>query len=132
MADISNLRQFQLEVDAKTKHMTRTELVLTQKKLVFEALTRIVNRTPVDTGYARGNWQVTIGSLPAGEKDISDKEGGPTIASGQAALGQLPPFQVVYIGNNVIYIWPLEEGSSDQAPEGMVAITVEELRTMFK
>ena len=132
MAEIKNLRQFQLEVDRATKHMTRDQLVLTQKKLVFEALSRIVAKNAVDTGYAQGNWQVTIGSLPTGDTDRLDKDGSATIAAGQAALAQLPPFQIVYIGNNVVYIWRLEEGSSTQAPDGMVAVTVEELRTMFK
>jgi len=39
---------------------------------------------------------------------------------------------MVWITNNVDYIEKLEHGGSQQAPQGMVSVTVAELRTMFK
>lgn len=126
-----NLAQFNREVTQFAKSIPGKVTVM-QKKIVLEALRRLVKKTPVDTGRARGNWQVTIGSPVDGQLDKKDPEGDSTIAIGLAALAGLPPFQVVWISNNVDYIEFLEEGSSGQAPEGMLAITIEELRNMFR
>lgn len=108
------------------------QAVKLQRKVVLEALRRIVLRTPVDTGRARGNWQTTISHPATGQLETVDKQGDDTINKGLAAIATLPPYQVVYIANNLEYIEFLEEGSSEQAPDGMVKMTVEELRQIFK
>jgi len=79
-------------------------------------------KTPVDTGRARGNWQLTIDD-PAVLEKYSDRP----IEEGMATLKTLGIFQVVFITNNVPYIVYLEKGSSSQAPNGMVEITLQEL-----
>ncbi len=129
---ISNLQQFNMEIDNFTKKMLPAEVVIFHKKIVLEALRRVVAKTPVDTGRARANWQVTIGSPATSQLDITDKDGGATIAKGLAAIQGLPPYQIVWISNNMDYIEDLEHGSSKQAPEGMVEVTVAELRMMLK
>lgn len=97
------------------------------RRLVLEALTRIVRRTPVDTGRARGNWQTSVGA-PRGESVLgTSKAIAPVVAAGSAALRDLEPFGVAYISNNLVYIEPLENGHSKQAPEGMVAVTLAEI-----
>ena len=103
-----------------------------QKKVVLEALRRLVEKTPVDTGRARGNWQVTIASPAEGQVEVTDSDGAATLVKGLASLIGLPNFQIVWISNNVDYIEKLEHGGSKQAPEGMLAITFEELRNMFR
>lgn len=127
-----SLEQFNKEIDAFTRDLVPAEVVKLQKKLVLEALQRIVKKTPVDTGRARGNWQTTIGESAETAIEVLDPDGGETIAKGLAAIGQLPPYSIVWISNNVNYIEFLEGGSSKQAPAGMVALTVEELRAMFE
>jgi len=127
----SNLKQFNKEVDVFVKTLVPEKVVLLQKKIVLEALKRLVMKTPVDTGRARGNWQVTIGRPATAAIDAVDKSGGDTIKKGLAAIGDLPPYQVVWISNNVDYIEFLEEGSSRQAPEGMMSLTLEELNILF-
>jgi hypothetical protein len=123
----SNLAQFNKELDNFNKKVPAMATVI-QKKVVLEALRRLVMRTPVDTGRARANWQVTISEPSEGQVDSTDVEGNSAIAKGLAALTGLPDFQVIWISNNVDYIEFLEHGSSKQAPEGMLAVTVEELR----
>jgi hypothetical protein len=103
-----------------------------QKKLVLEALKRIVEKTPVDTGRARGNWQVTIGAPAEGILSNKTPVGTATVERGRRALDGLPDFQIVWISNNLEYIQFLEEGSSRQAPRGMVRLTVLELRAAFR
>jgi len=106
--------------------------VLVQKKVTFEALRRLVMKTPVKTGRAQGNWQVTIGNPAEGQLDIVDPDGKNTISAGMAALVNLQPYQVVWISNNVDYIEALEHGHSQQAPQGMLSVTVEEMKGMFE
>ncbi len=125
------IEQFNREIDEFAKSIPN-EAITMQRKIVLEALRRLVMKTPVETGRARGGWQATIGSQAKGQIDTLDKDGLETITRGLAALSSLKPYQVVWITNNVDYIEFLETGSSKQAPAGMLVITVEELRTMFK
>lgn len=110
---------------AKAETPERARLL--HRRLTLEALTRIVRRTPVDTGRARGNWQTSVGA-PRGESVLATSKAiAPVVASGSAALRDLEPFGVTFIANNLVYIEPLENGHSKQAPEGMVAVTLAEL-----
>ena len=128
--EVTNLKEFNLEIDKFTESVPEKVTVL-QKKIAFEAIRRIPEKTPVDTGRAKGNWQITIGSPAGAILELFDKDGNPTIAKAMAQLQNLPPYQVVYITNNVHYIIYLENGHSMQAPAGMVSVTIEELRQLF-
>ena len=132
MALVDNLAQFNKSVSAFEKTIPPQKVVLMQKKMVLEGLKRLVEKTPVKTGRAKGNWQTAIGTAKEGQLDTTDKGGDATINAGLAALTGLEPFSVVWISNNLDYIEVLEEGSSIQAPEGMMALTVAELLTMFE
>jgi len=121
-----SLQRFNRDLE-KVRKRYPTRMSDIQKKLVLEALKRIVERTPVDTGRARGNWQVTIGTPANGKLDALDKDGQATIEKGIAVLSGLPPYQIVFLSNNLEYIEILEEGNSQQAPNGMVRLTVLEL-----
>jgi hypothetical protein len=99
------------------------------RMLALEALSRIVLRTPVDTGRARGNWLVGVGDPVRGyDPEGFDPAGTDTIQTGQAILNAAAPGEVLYITNSVPYIVPLEHGHSKQAPAGMVGITLAELQ----
>lgn len=99
------------------------------RKLGLLALRGVVLNTPVRTGRARGNWQVTLGDPAEGDLERTDRSGGPTIASGASVIGGYRGFGKVSLTNNLPYIIPLEDGSSKRAPAGMVAITFERLAT---
>jgi hypothetical protein len=126
-----SIEDFNREIDDFGRGIDRDGVAF-QKKIVLEALRRLAFRTPVDTGRARGNWQVTIKMPAQGTLPLCDKTGDEVVAKGVAAISLLPPGQVVWISNNVEYIEFLEEGSSRQAPHGMLRVTVEELRSLFR
>lgn len=77
----------------------------------------IIRDTPVDTGRARGNWQTTVGIPAKGEIERDGAEA--AIAEVEA---NTPPGagQMTYLANDLPYIEALEEGTSKQAPSGMV------------
>jgi hypothetical protein len=110
------------------------------KKVVFDIGARVVKRTPVGDplywksppplgyvgGRARANWQHGL-TLKKSELDKIDKTGAMTIG---AILGSIPSDaagKIHYLSNNVPYIHRLESGTlSQQAPNGMVAVTIAE------
>lgn len=87
------------------------------RALALRALSGVVMRTPVDTGRARGNWQVSIGQPRGGETGLLDKGGNAAIASGSAIIAAQRAFQTIVIENNVPYITRLNDGHSKQAPK---------------
>lgn len=94
------------------------------RSVVIEIGTSVVILSPVDTGRFKGNWQLTIDQPSLQSLDRYDKAGHETIAELVAQANQLEAGQVAYIVNNLIYGVPLEYGHSDQAPAGMVQITL--------
>lgn len=128
---IVNLDRFLRDLDRFSRAVPE-QATLIQRRISLDALRRLVLKTPVDTGRARGGWQTGIGVSPTGQTRTLDRGGGSTILKGAQVLKDLPPFQVVYLRNNVVYIGALEEGHSQQAPQGMVAVTLEELRAQFQ
>ena len=99
------------------------------RALILECAKRVIFRTPVDTGRARGNWQISIGSPTTSEFD-EDEDGRVTIMGVRSDTKDVDAGQVVYLLNGVPYIIYLERGSSDQAPGpgAMVAVTIAELQ----
>lgn len=105
---------------------TETKIETAHRKIALDAFTRVVLRTPVDEGRARGNWQVAIGNVPTGTLELDDKEGTVVIGRIQAETLNLKAGDSIYLINNLPYILPLELGHSSQAPAGMVRLTVQE------
>lgn len=93
----------------------------------------VVLQTPVDTGRARSNWIVSLGSPSREQQDAyTPGQGGSTGAdNARAALEQAAaeisrrqPGQDINISNNLPYIGRLNEGYSAQAPAGFVQAAV--------
>lgn len=84
----------------------------------------IVSNTPIDTGQARANWNMSIGN-----PDISTTK---SIVRSEvySLLGVNPTSDnVAYVANGLHYIYDLEHGKSNQAPSGMVAISMAEVKS---
>lgn len=129
----TNFKEFSRAVIDFKQRLLPEQYLLFQKKLAFQLLNGVVLKTPVDTGRARGNWQVGIDEIPRDVLDVTDLNGNSTMASGSKVLAGLVPggFQIVYIANSLPYIVPLENGHSRQAPQGMLALTIAEIETQF-
>ena len=98
------------------------------RAIALEVFRRVILKTPVDTGRARGNWQCTISVPAASVADVEDKGGGKAIAqAADEVMGWEPSKVVIFLTNNLPYIQRLEDGYSKQAPAGMVAVTLAEL-----
>lgn len=132
MSMAAALKRFNDSIDRNLKAMTREDTATYIKWISFEALRRVIMKTPVDTGRARGNWHIGINAPGRGPDDV-DKGGGGAVSRGARALAFLPPFPTVFISNNLPYIEALEDGHSrKQAPSGMVKVTIEELEKLLR
>jgi len=125
-----NLKEFNAKVGRFTSRLLPEQIQLVKQKVALQLLERIVNMTPVDTGRARSNWQVTL-------DERSTSVTGPivsaaqTINTGAAVIAAVSGGQSIWIANNLPYIEPLENGHSSQAPAGMIAVALAEVGSQF-
>ena len=111
----------------------------------FALYSSIVKRTPVDTGRARANWNISVGSsdLSVDDKSKYGKSKGKKKSSPQpisesemkykspSSLPKAKGDESIFIANNLEYIQKLEHGSSKQAPSGMVGLTLANNKNIF-
>ena len=107
------------------------------RKICLDLLTGIVLKTPVDTGRARANWFTSIDSPSTNITESRDPSGSSAISSGMGAISKATG-NVLWITNNLPYIYRLEFGTynngpktiggfSQQAPAGMVRVTINDI-----
>ena len=123
--------KFRINLPQVAKNLDHV-VVLVQQKVALQLLEGIVNMNPVLTGRSRGNWYVTIGA-PSSEYD---EQGFPTSAEatvqrGRGVVETITTLGTVYITNNTPYITELEKGTSTQAPQGMVQVTLDRVGAQF-
>jgi hypothetical protein len=98
-----------------------------KSKVIVRVASKIVKRTPVKTGRARGGWVVSM-ERDTEETGRLDKIGNATITQIISDVAQIPWNRNAHITNPVPYVKYLENGPnrSDQAPEGFILVTVHE------
>lgn len=103
----------------------------TVRAVTISLFNGIIRDTPVDTGRARGAWETTVGQASTSTPERLDKTGSDAMAE---VVANTPPGagQETYIANNLPYIVQLEEGSSKQAPEGMVRRNMDRIERNLK
>lgn len=82
----------------------------------------VIIGTPVDTGRARANWQLAIGTAPQSVSNKTDRatpnsdsgRSGSEVRKAGKILGVRKAGRSVFIANNLGYIGALEEGHSSQ------------------
>lgn len=87
----------------------------------------VVQATPVDTGRARANWIVSIGTPRFSTTEAVDPGGGITIGQGLSVIDGYKSTKQgsIFITNSLPYIAFLEDGGSAQARSGMTQFAVQ-------
>lgn len=98
----TNAKEFVQALGDFATKLVPAQVLALQKKVTIAAHGLIVKRTPVDSGHARRNWQVTVGAPATGEVSAA--------AAPFGALASLQPFGVAFLTNNVPYIEVIEYG----------------------
>ena len=123
----------------KFAQATERNLNDTVRQVVLELGTRIVQRSPVDTGRFRGNWQIAAGGPDVRTNEPFDKQAlgsQPSATTFDRWKGEVNAATIgstLYITNSLPYAARLEyEGWSQQAPAGMVRVTVTEYEQIIR
>lgn len=126
-------RDFALALD-KAKLETDEKINLAIQKMAIDALTVIVQRSPVKSGRFRNNWITTVSAPSSQTLKGTDKSGQRSINSGTSRITTFDykKHPAIFIQNNLPYANRLENGWSRQAPQGMVALTMRYLRRRYR
>jgi len=86
----------------------------------------IVQKSPVDTGRFKGNWQYGSGTINPAVTEVLDKSGTVAIGKISAGLQSWSVGELIYITNSLPYAKRLEFNAwSKQAPGGMVRLSIQ-------
>lgn len=103
-----------------------------KRAVALELFSGVIRDTPVDTGRARGNWQTNTGAPIKSILERDDESGEAARKDAERVVGQSSLKDTLYLSNNLPYIEPLENGSSTQAPEGMVKRNFARIRRIIQ
>lgn len=105
-----------------------------QESLALDLYGRITNKNPVQSGRSRAAWNISVNSvdtsIPKEKPKVKNKNGdGFLVTYKPKSVSSIKrvPYSTIFITNNLPYILKLEDGSSQQSPMGMVAVSVEEV-----
>lgn len=103
------------DVSAQTLEVAQAAMIQTGQM--------VISKTPVDTGMAKNSWNTAIGAIDRTEQPV-DKSGQDAISRLTAVARSLQLGQEAYFTSSLPYIVPLEYGHSQQAPTGMLRISL--------
>ena len=110
--------------------LTNASLDETGRAITLELFGSVIKDTPVDTGRARGNWQTSLGSPK--DSEINRNGSGPALAEVASESAKFCMGKVIYLANNLPYIYRLEFGWSQQQPGGMVRRNAARIQSMVR
>lgn len=135
-----SLRGFTVAIKNFSEKLLPQQIRAFQKYLAMKLFRLILQKTPVDTGSLRGSWTVSVGN--PGSAEHSRALTG--ISTGQDALPEeiqqmqamasqlesMPLGTKIWFSNTMPYVLRIEFGghSSVKAPQGMVRVSIEEVR----
>jgi len=97
-----------------------------------ETIGKMIDRTPVDTGAAKYHWFMRLTPSERFDKARVDPSGSLPKARAKRDVKLFRLGGKVYLINSAPYFIYLERGSSTQAPQGVVAITMQEVAMIWK
>lgn len=118
---------FQSELRSFIASIPQESAAPVTRAVALTALRKLISKTPVDTGHARANWQVTLDVPAFGTVFKTDKlaqrapllegssevSGSAAFKNGSRVINRAPPYSRILITNNVDYIDVLEDGRID-------------------
>jgi len=111
------------------------------RKVTLAAYQGCITTSPVDTGRFRLSWRVSVNNVNASVSDKPNQQSvyksappsGNEIASSglniaMATMENGKHINNIYVSNNLPYAGALENGHSDQAPNGIVKLVAQQLK----
>lgn len=102
---------------------------LVVRKTALQLQASMIEKSPVDTGRFKSNWQCGLGGMNG---DTNAKEGSDALGRTEVVLQGFKAGQTIFLSNNLPYAKKLEYGHSKQAPAGIVRLTVQDFAQAVK
>lgn len=102
------------------------------KKIIGETLQQVITRSPVMDGEYRASHKVTLDSPQGTYEKGFDLSGGATLAEGLKVASTAKIGGLVYIQTLSPYGTRLENGWSQQAPNGVYALSFQSVVSKYK
>ena len=131
-----NVEKFNQQIVDFGKRLSEEMLPAFHKKIVFQVLTGVSNKTRVRTGHARGNWQASARKPHARVVKVKDGQKPAEISTEAmtraiAVLSGSDNPSTMYVFNNVNYIEYLEDGTEKMKADHMLQRTLDEVGQQF-
>lgn len=110
------LRAFAEKAGANAELITR--------KVIIDIWAELIERSPVDTGRFRANWIYSLNAKASGTVETAGTTLAPSPAPGPPEIAPGAFGAVHFLTNNLPYAQRLETGHSNQAPSGLVGLTI--------
>ena len=99
------------------------------RKTAIDLQASMIEKSPVDTGRFKSNWQCGIGVI---NSDASAAPNADAQGRTVAVLQGYKPGNTIWLTNSLPYAKRLENGWSQQAPAGMVRLTMQDFQQAVK
>ena len=130
-----------IEFDAsKVARRAKVQLDTAAREVLQDLALEVVKRTPVDTGFLRGNWQVSINVPPPsrlvdqGQAEVAYAGSNKfppvapqTVARVSSEMSRFDLGDTVYFFNNARYAAVIENGNATRRPRAMVRSAIANL-----
>jgi len=127
----TNIREFSADIKGFAEKLNIAKAKVVQK-VSLDLWRAITKRTPVATGRARANWNLSVGS-PSTAVFFEDAKGANSVPEPAAPdVSEITGEESVFIVNNLAYIEALENGHSAKAPNGMVKVSMQEVEATIR
>lgn len=138
-----NVKEFNQKISEFADKTLPDEFKKFQRLISLAVLRGVSLKSPVLTGRLRGNWQLMVAGSTEEEipgtttssktgKQRWTSSGGNPFQNAQNSLKALIVYDTIFVFNNVPYARRIENGHSRiKAPQGMLAVTLTEVLTIF-
>lgn len=112
-----------------SKYSAKIDVQLNEviEAVAIELYNRITDKNPVLSGLSRANWNVAANTPNLAVSNRTSKRNITSVRGLRKGKDN-----VVWITNNLEYVYELEQGSSSKAPQGMVAISLAEVKAWVR
>jgi len=119
--------------ESVTEFSKKTEKKIRQghQLAIISLFSSVILRSPVDTGRFRANWIITA-DQPSKDTRMEFDKSGSYVINTVVKFMEDNKASTIYLANNLPYAERLENGWSQQAPYGMVRLSIASFDRMFK
>ena len=112
---------------SKACEKAKGQTELAARKVMLDLFSRVIMKSPVDTGRFRANWNVGYGSPDKTTTQSTNS----ALGKVQAEIATAKLDGSIFLSNSLPYSIRLENGWSVQAPAGMVRLSLVEITNQY-